>query len=157
MIREKDAYGNKEESIMRKNAMQSKTMPSKDDIVKGVKEALKNNYRKSVEEASQQEIYQALALTVKEVVMDQWYNTQREMDKQDPKVVYYMSMEFLMGRALGNNLINLCAYEAAQEAMKELGLDLNEIEDQEPDPALGNGGLGRLAACFMDSLATLGY
>ena len=142
---------------MRKNAMQSKTMPSKDDIVKGVKEALKNNYRKSVEEASQQEIYQALALTVKEVVMDQWYNTQREMDKQDPKVVYYMSMEFLMGRALGNNLINLCAYEAAQEAMKELGLDLNEIEDQEPDPALGNGGLGRLAACFMDSLATLGY
>ena len=157
MIREKDAYGNKEESIMRKNAMQSKTMPSKDDIVKGVKEALKNNYRKSVEEASQQEIYQALALTVKDVVMDQWYNTQREMDKQDPKVVYYMSMEFLMGRALGNNLINLCAYEAAQEAMKELGLDLNEIEDQEPDPALGNGGLGRLAACFMDSLATLGY
>ena len=92
---------------MRKNAMQSKTMPSKDDIVKGVKEALKNNYRKSVEEASQQEIYQALALTVKEVVMDQWYNTQREMDKQDPKVVYYMSMEFLMGCALGNNLINL--------------------------------------------------
>ena len=89
--------------------------------------------------------------------MDEWIATQRVMDKDDPKVVYYMSMEFLMGRALGNNLINLSAYKEVKEALTEIGVDINAIEDQEPDPALGNGGLGRLAACFMDSLATLGY
>ena len=79
------------------------------------------------------------------------------MRKQDPKTVYYLSMEFLMGRALGNNLINLQDTKEVKEALDELGLDLNVIEDQEPDAALGNGGLGRLAACFLDSLATLGY
>ena len=89
--------------------------------------------------------------------MDQWLATRRVIDKEEPKTVYYMSMEFLMGRALGNNLINLCAYDEVKEALEEIGLDINELEDQEPDPALGNGGLGRLAACFMESLATLGY
>lgn len=108
-------------------------------------------------EASQQEIFQAVSYTVKDVIIDDWLATQKAFDKQDPKMVYYMSMEFLMGRALGNNMINLKMYKEVKEALEEIGLNLDEIEDQEPDPALGNGGLGRLAACFMESLATLGY
>ena len=108
-------------------------------------------------EASEQEVFQAVSYAVKDVIIDNWLATQQTFDKEDPKMVYYMSMEFLMGRALGNNLINLTAYQEVKEALDELGFDLNTIEDQEPDPALGNGGLGRLAACFMESLATLGY
>jgi len=114
-------------------------------------------YRKTIEEASPQQIFQAVSYAVKDQIVDRWMETQRECEKQDPKVVYYMSMEFLMGRALGNNMINLQAYDQVREALKSLGLDLNVIEDQEPDAALGNGGLGRLAACFLDSLSTLGY
>ena len=130
---------------------------SKKVFIKSVTDNLKTLYRKTLEEASQQELFQAVSFSVKDVVMDEWLATQQAFDKQDPKTVYYMSMEFLMGRALGNNLINLCAYKEVKEALDEIGLDLSVIEDQEPDPALGNGGLGRLAACFMDSLATLGY
>ena len=130
---------------------------SKEVFIKSVKEHLKTLYRKTLDEANQQELYQAVSHAVKDVVMDEWLATQQAFDKQDPKTVYYMSMEFLMGRALGNNLINLCAYKEVEETLKEIGLDLNALEDQEPDPALGNGGLGRLAACFMDSLASLGY
>ncbi len=122
-----------------------------------VRENVKSLYRKNFEEANSQEVYQAVALAVKDKVIDNWLATQKAMDEQDPKMVYYMSMEFLMGRSLGNNLINLCSYDAVKEALDELGFDLNTIEDEEPDPALGNGGLGRLAACFMDSLSTLGY
>ena len=114
-------------------------------------------YRKTIEEATQEQIFQAVSYTVKDVIIDNWLETQKAYDEQDPKIVYYMSMEFLMGRALGNNLINLCGYGEVKEALEELGFDLNCIEDQEPDPALGNGGLGRLAACFLDSLATLNY
>ena len=130
---------------------------SKKEFIKAVTENVKSMYRKNLKEASQQEIFQAVSLAVKDVVMDEWMATQQTMEKEDPKILYYMSMEFLMGRALGNNLINLCAYKEVKEALEEIGLDLSVIEDQEPDPALGNGGLGRLAACFMDSLATLGY
>ena len=130
---------------------------SKKEFINSVTENVKTMYRKTLKEASQQEIFQAVSLAVKDVVMDEWMATQQVMDKKDPKTVYYMSMEFLMGRALGNNLINLGAYKEVKEALEEIGLDLSVIEDQEPDPALGNGGLGRLAACFMDSLATLGY
>ena len=130
---------------------------SKKVFVKSVKDHLKASYRKTIEAASQQELYQAVSAAVKDVVMDEWLATQTAIDKQDPKTVYYMSMEFLMGRALGNILINLCAYKEVKEALEEIGLDLNALEDQEPDPALGNGGLGRLAACFLDSLASLGY
>ncbi len=130
---------------------------SKKVFIKNITEHLKSTYRKTLEEATQQEIFQAVSAAVKDVVMDEWLATQQAFDKQDPKTVYYMSMEFLMGRALGNNLINLCAYNEVKDALEEIGLDLNVIENEEPDPALGNGGLGRLAACFMDSLASLGY
>ena len=130
---------------------------NKEKFIEDVKENVKNLYRKTLEEASQQEIFQAVSYTVKDVIIDDWLATQKAFDKQDPKMVYYMSMEFLMGRALGNNMINLKMYKEVKEALGEIGLNLDEIEDQEPDPALGNGGLGRLAACFMESLATLGY
>ncbi len=129
----------------------------KDTFKKNVIANIKTLYRKTLEEASQQQIFQAVAHTVKDVVIDNWMITHKEYEKQDPKMVYYMSMEFLMGRALGNNIINLRAYKPVKEALDELGLDLNVIEDQEPDAALGNGGLGRLAACFLDSLSSLGY
>ncbi|MBQ3899530.1 MAG: glycogen/starch/alpha-glucan phosphorylase [Lachnospiraceae bacterium] len=114
-------------------------------------------YRKTLEEATPQQIFQAVSYAIKDQIIMSWMETQKAYEKEDPKMVYYMSMEFLMGRAMGNNLINMQAYKPVQEACKELGLDLNVIEDQEPDAALGNGGLGRLAACFLDSLATLGY
>ncbi len=114
-------------------------------------------YRKELDEATPQQIFQAVSYAVKDQIIENWMNTQKVYDEKDPKTVYYMSMEFLMGRALGNNMINLQSYEPVKEALEELGLDLNVIEDQEPDAALGNGGLGRLAACFLDSLATLGY
>ena len=122
-----------------------------------VKNNIKNLYRKTIEEATGRQIFQAVSLAVKETIIDYWLATQAEMEKEDPKTVYYMSMEFLMGRALGNNLINMTAYKEVKEALDEMGIDLNAVEDEEPDPALGNGGLGRLAACFLDSLATLGY
>ncbi len=125
----------------------------KKDVVDNVRRL----YRKEFEDASAQEAYQAVALAIKDTVITNWLATEKAVNEQDPKIVYYMSMEFLMGRALGNNLINLCTYEKVKEALDELGLDLNAIEDEEPDPALGNGGLGRLAACFLDSLATLNY
>jgi len=118
---------------------------------------VKTLYRKTLEEATDQQIFQAVSYAIKDAIVDQWLTTQKEYDKQDPKMVYYLSMEFLMGRALGNNIINLQAYKAVEKALDELGIDINVVEDQEPDPALGNGGLGRLAACFLDSLATLGY
>ena len=118
---------------------------------------VKTLYRKTLEEATDKQIFTAVSYAIKDAIIDHWMSSQKEYEEQDPKMVYYMSMEFLMGRALGNNIINLQAYKPVKEAMEELGLDLNVIEDQEPDAALGNGGLGRLAACFLDSLATLGY
>ena len=118
---------------------------------------VKTLFRKDITEATQQQIFQAVSYAVKDAIMDAWIATQKKYDEEDPKTVYYMSMEFLMGRALGNNLINLTFYDEVKEVLEELGCDINVIEDQEPDAALGNGGLGRLAACFLDSLATLGY
>ena len=118
---------------------------------------IKTLYRKTIEEATPQQIFQAVSYAVKDQVVDMWLETQKAYEKKDPKTVYYLSMEFLMGRALGNMMINMKAYKPVAEALDELGLDVNVIEDQEPDAALGNGGLGRLAACFLDSLATLGY
>ena len=130
---------------------------SKEEFKKNVISNCKSLYRKNIEEANQQEVFQAVSYAVKDIIIDKWIATHKQYEKDDPKMVYYMSMEFLMGRALGNNMINLCAYDEIKEALDELGLDINVIEDQEPDAALGNGGLGRLVACFMDSLATLEY
>ena len=140
-----------------KKEMAMKRIIDKEKFIQEIKNNVKNLYRKTLEEASQQEVYQAVSNAVKNVIIDQWLATQKTFEKEDPKILYYMSMEFLMGRALGNNLINMTAYTEVKEALEEIGFDLNVIEDEEPDPALGNGGLGRLAACFMESLSTLGY
>ncbi len=129
----------------------------KETFKKSVLFNMKNVFRKTVDEATPEQMYQAVAYAVKDVVIDEWIATHKEYEKQDVKTLYYLSMEFLMGRALGNNVISLMAQQEVKEVLEELGFDLNVIEDQEPDPALGNGGLGRLAACFLDSLATLGY
>ena len=139
----------KKEAVMQKFDKQA--------FIAEVKDNVKKLYRKNIEEADKQQIFQAVSYAVKDTIIDNWMMTQKEYEKQDPKYVYYMSMEFLMGRAMGNNLINLTEYDEVKEALDELGFDLNVIEDQEPDAALGNGGLGRLAACFLDSLATLNY
>ncbi|MBO4484723.1 MAG: glycogen/starch/alpha-glucan phosphorylase [Lachnospiraceae bacterium] len=130
---------------------------NKKEFKKNVQDYLKTFYRRTVEDASQQQIYSAVAFAVKDYIVDRWAASQKEFEKKDAKTVYYLSMEFLMGRALGNTVINLKADKEIRKALEELGLDLDAIEDQEPDAALGNGGLGRLAACFLDSLATLGY
>ena len=130
---------------------------SKEEFKKSIIENVKNQYRRTIDEATPQQIFQAVSYALKDVIIDDWIATQKQFDETGAKKVYYLSMEFLMGRALGNNIINLGAKKAVKEALEELGFDLNAIEDQEPDPALGNGGLGRLAACFLDSLATLGY
>ena len=127
----------------------------KDMFKRSVLYNIKTLHRKTLEEATPQQIFQAVAYAVKDTVVDNWMETQKQFEKQDPKTVYYMSMEFLMGRALGNNIVNLKAYKPIKDGLDELGVDLNAIEDQEPDAALGNGGLGRLAACFLDSLAKL--
>ena len=130
---------------------------SKEEFKKSIIENVKTQYRRTIDEATPQQIFQAVSYAIKDVIIDDWIATQKQFDETGAKKVYYLSMEFLMGRALGNNIINLGAKKAVKEALEELGFDLNAIEDQEPDPALGNGGLGRLAACFLDSLATLGY
>ena len=130
---------------------------SKEEFKKSIIENVKNQYRRTIDEATPQQIFQAVSYAIKDVIIDDWIATQKQFDETGAKKVYYLSMEFLMGRALGNNIINLGARKAVKDALEELGFDLNAIEDQEPDPALGNGGLGRLAACFLDSLATLGY
>ena len=130
---------------------------SKEEFKKSIIENVKNQYCRTIDEATPQQIFQAVSYAIKDVIIDDWIATQKQFDETGAKKVYYLSMEFLMGRALGNNIINLGAKKAVKEALEELGFDLNAIEDQEPDPALGNGGLGRLAACFLDSLATLAY
>ena len=129
----------------------------KETFKETVKDNIRTLYRKTIDEASPQQLFQAVSYAVKDVIFDDWFATQKAYDDADAKTVYYMSMEFLMGRALGNNLINMTVYKEVKEALDEMGIDLNVIEDQEPDAALGNGGLGRLAACFLDSLATLNY
>ena len=129
----------------------------KEVFIESVKSNLKTLYRQTRVDATKQQVFQAVSYAVKDTIIDNWMETQKVYEEEDPKMVYYMSMEFLMGRALGNNMINLTEYKEVKEALEELGFDLNVIEDQEPDAALGNGGLGRLAACFLDSLATLGY
>lgn len=129
----------------------------KETFKKVVAEKVKTLYRKPIEEATPQMIFQAVSYAVEDDIIDRWMATHKVYHDQNVKKVYYLSMEFLMGRALGNNLLNIGYYDEVKEALKEMGFDINFIEDQERDPALGNGGLGRLAACFLDSLSTLGY
>ena len=129
----------------------------KDLFKRSVEYNVRTMYRRTMKEATEQQVFQASALALKDQIIDCWMRTQKAFDDQDPKRLVYLSMEFLMGRAFGNDAINLMAYAPIKEALKELGFNMNSIEDQEPDAALGNGGLGRLAACFLDSLATLNY
>ncbi|MBR6326299.1 MAG: glycogen/starch/alpha-glucan family phosphorylase, partial [Lachnospiraceae bacterium] len=129
----------------------------KDLFKRSVEYNVRTMYRRTMKEATEQQVFQASALALKDQIIDCWMRTQKAFDDQDPKRLLYLSMEFLMGRAFGNDAINLMAYEPISEALKDLGFKMNAIEDQEPDAALGNGGLGRLAACFLDSLATLNY
>ena len=129
----------------------------KEEFKRDVENYLKTLFRKNVYEATKQQLFQAVSYGVKDVIVEQWMETHRKFEEQDVKTVYYLSMEFLMGRALGNNIINLKADKVVREALEEMGIDLNILEDQEPDAALGNGGLGRLAACFLESLASLNY
>ena len=130
---------------------------SKSEFKAAIESNIKTLYRKTIDEATVDQVFQAVSYAVKDIIIDEWIATHDEYEKQDVKVLYYMSMEFLIGRTLGNNIINIGAIKEVREALSELGFDLNAVEDKEPDPALGNGGLGRLAACFLDSLATLGY
>lgn len=130
---------------------------NKEEFKKEIEDYVKVLFRKSIKEADDQQLFQAVSYAVKDIIVDQWMATHRTYEEKDAKTVYYLSMEFLTGRALGNIIINLKGNEAIKEAIEELGMNLDVIEDQEPDAALGNGGLGRLAACFLDSLSTLGY
>lgn len=130
---------------------------TKEQFKEAIFENIKNQFRKTIDQVSEEQVFQAVAYAVRDIIVDQWIETHKTYEEEDPKTVYYMSMEFLMGRALGNNMINLTCEPMIREVLEELGFDLNVIEDQEPDAGLGNGGLGRLAACFLDSLATLQY
>ena len=127
----------------------------KETLKKMIRENVKTLYRKTLEAASAEEVYQAAVFAIRDVITDKWMKTHDEYYEKDVKVVYYLSMEFLMGRFFGNSLINLEMYDEVREVLEELGIDYNMVEDAEPDPGLGNGGLGRLAACFLDSLSTL--
>ena len=128
---------------------------SKEQIKQEIINNVKNLYRKTIDEATPEEIYQAAVFAIRDVIADKWIKTHDDYRNEDVKVVYYLSMEFLMGRFLGNTVMNLMMYDEIKGAFDELGIDYNKIEDMEPDPGLGNGGLGRLAACFLDSLSTL--
>ena len=130
---------------------------NKERFIENVKSTVRKRYRADIGEATQQQIFQAVSEVVEDEIIEKWMDSYSKFLKQQSKTVYYLSMEFLLGRALDNNTLNLGAYDYVKEALDELGVNINALEDEEPDPALGNGGLGRLAACFMDSLASLGY
>ena len=135
------------------------TLFNKDKFKEEILDHVRNFSRKTLEEATKEELYQAVAFATRDIITDHWIHTQSLYRTQKPKILYYLSMEFLIGRALGNNLVSMGIVDDVEKALEELGIhfSLSSLEEQEPDPGLGNGGLGRLAACFLDSLATLGY
>ncbi|MGN0731055.1 MAG: glycogen/starch/alpha-glucan phosphorylase [Treponema sp.] len=123
----------------------------------GLVERLKRQYGKDIAHANSHDLYDAVAACTREMITSNWMATRAEYEKKPVKQLYYFSAEFLMGRALSNNLINLQIKDAVKEVLSGMNIDYNLVEDQEPDAGLGNGGLGRLASCFLDSLATLDY
>ena len=125
----------------------------KEELRKQIEKYVKVSFGKEISEATEFEVYRALGQAIMEDIAEDWYETNKLYSQK--KQAYYFSAEFLMGRALGNNLINLGVLDEVKEVLTELGIDYNKVEDAEEDSALGNGGLGRLAACFLDSLATL--
>ncbi len=129
----------------------------KQELKTSIENYLMRLFRKEPADATKQQMFQSVCYAMKEYIISDWVASHKAIGQKEAKTVYYMSMEFLMGRALGNILINMKADKVVAEVLDEYGLDLDTIEDEEPDAALGNGGLGRLAACFLDSLATLGY
>ena len=128
---------------------------SKDRIKEMIIDNVRTLFRKSIDHTTSEEVYQAAVYAIRDIVNERWMKTHDEYYEKDVKMVYYLSMEFLMGRFLGNSIINLSIYKSVKEAFDELKIDYNLVEEAEPDPGLGNGGLGRLAACFLDSLSTL--
>ena len=128
---------------------------NKNELKKSITRELRANFGKTIEEAHEYELYYAVSRAALEYVVEKWYNTKKTYAKKQAKQTYYLSAEFLMGRFMGNNLINLRINDVIRETLDEFGVDINKLEDSEMDAGLGNGGLGRLAACFLDSLATL--
>lgn len=127
---------------------------NKADLKASIVKELRRDFGKTLEEAHDYELYYAVSRAAMDYIVEKWYNTKKTYAVKQVKQAYYFSAEFLMGRYLGNNLINLKINEAVKETLEELGVDINKVEDQEFDTGLGNGGLGRLAACFLDSMAT---
>ena len=128
---------------------------NKAELKDSILRKLRRQYGKTLEEAHEFELYYAISRAALDYAVEKWYNTKKTYAKKQVKQMYYFSAEFLMGRFMGNNLINLQINDVIRETLNELGVDINKIEDREMDAGLGNGGLGRLAACFLDSLATL--
>lgn len=128
---------------------------SKEELKERILRQLRRQYSKTLEEAHEYEIYYSVARATMDIIVENWYNTKKTQTDEGVKQMYYFSAEFLMGRYMGNNLINLRMNKVMEEVLDDLGIDFNKLEDNEMDAGLGNGGLGRLAACFLDSLATL--
>ncbi len=130
---------------------------NKEEFKANLSARLRRQYGKDISQANKHDLFDAVSASAMEIIMPNWMATRDEYEKKSTKQLYYLSAEFLMGRALGNNLINAGIKDAVEDVLKEMNINFDMIEDEEPDAGLGNGGLGRLAACFLDSLATLDY
>lgn len=136
---------------------EDRTGMDKETLVRAVVDHLRYSLAKNTKNASREDVYLATSLAIRDRLIHRWMKTMKSYYVQDAKRVYYLSAEYLLGRSMGNNLRNMGLYDTAKEIFTEFGLELDHILEVEPDPGLGNGGLGRLASCFLDSLATLGY
>ena len=147
--------GNIKHGLIRAKLEVMKVALSTKQIRENIEVKLKRHFLKTIDTATEEQVYQAVALCVRDMIVDQGVVSGQKIEKTHSKRLYYLSAEFLMGRALVNNMINLGVYKNYKQALSELGFSIDKIEEQENDAGLGNGGLGRLAACFLDSLATL--